>query len=480
MKKRIISALLLMPVILSAAACGTDTEKTGGDTTADTEILQNDYPAGIKKQNYDGTVNILMPDWGLFINYFDPGDDMTDIMNKALYNREIKVEDYLGVEITYEHVPTIQDVEPALAVTASTNDDLYQIVLNHCIWRNTSNITNGYLLDMNELDIDFTGEWFNRSGNDALSLYGKQYLCVSDYNLPDPNMILFNKDMAENLGIEDPYQLVRDGKWTIDKMAELASRATQDNGDTVWNVNDTYGFSCPDNWYTASFLFGADIPIIEKNEDGYLYMAFGDERTYTFMEKMDALINSKDTYTFDSRAYDGEAAFVDKGLPIESGRCLFTLYTFNKLYTIRDVEIGFGILPYPKLDEEQEQYISNDWAGLTCVPISLYEDSYTMVGDVIELLAYYSAEEVIPTYIDVTLGIKLSRDEESKEMINLIFNTCTFKPGMNYFGLNDMFFSVHKMLIATGQNNLASFIASNGPALETKINEFNEAVEYLD
>ncbi len=198
------------------------------------------------------------------------------------------------------------------------------------------------------------------------------------------------------------------------------------------------------------------------------------------MEKLDALINGPDTYTFDYRAYDGEARFVDLGLPIESGRCLFTLYTFNKLYTIRDVDVEFGILPYPKLDEDQEDYISNDWAGLMCVPMSLPEESYTMVGDVIELLAYHSAEEVIPTYIDKTLGIKLSRDDESKEMIELIFDTCTFRPGMNYFGMNGIFYSVDNMLIKTGQNNLASFIAANGPALETNISEFNEAVKDLD
>ena len=62
-------------------------------------------PAGIEKQDYDGSINILMPDWSLYLKCFDPGDDMTDVLNKALYNREIKVEEYLGVDITYEHIP---------------------------------------------------------------------------------------------------------------------------------------------------------------------------------------------------------------------------------------------------------------------------------------------------------------------------------------------------------------------------------------
>ncbi len=140
---------------------------------------------------------------------------------------------------------------------------------------------------------------------------------------------------------------------------------------------------------------------------------------------------------------------------------------------------------YPKLDESQEDYISNDWTGLQCVPMSLDEESYEMVGDVIELLAYHSAEDVIPTYIDITLGTKLSRDEESKEMINLVFDGCTFNAGMNYFGLKGtegakaMFYCVATMIHHDGENTLASFLAKHMPVAEVTIEEFNEAVKAL-
>ncbi len=483
MKKRIISSVILASMLLSLAACSKDVPDAK-DTTDTTVTVGDILPAGIEQKDYKGTVNILMPDWGLYQNYFDPGDDMTDIMNKALFNRELKVEEYLGVDITYDHIPTIYDIAPALSTAISTNDDLYQIVLTHCINGNSGFITSGYLADMNEMDIDFTDEWFNQSANEALSVYGKQYFCISDYNLPDPNVFLFNKSMIDELNLEDPYQLVRDGKWTIDKMCEMASVATADNGDTVWDVNDTYGFSCPGTWYTNSFIFSADIPFIEKNEDGDFYLAFDNERAYTLLEKMDALINGPDTYYFDDRGLNGDAAFVDKALPIESDRCLFTLYALNMLYKIRNVETDFGILPYPKLDEEQENYISNDWTGLMCVPMSLKLESYYMVGDVIELLAYHSEEEVIPTYIDTTLGTKLSRDDESKEMIDLVFDTCSFNAGMNYFGFDTtgpfyMFQIIHEMLYRNGSNTLSSWMATYGPPANSSITAFNNAVREL-
>ncbi len=484
MKKRIISTLLATSMLLSLAACGgKDTTDTKGpaDTTEGTKITEN---AGIAEQNYGKDINIAILEWGLYKKYFAPNDDMTDVMNKALYNRELAVEEYLGVNITYDYIGDWMALYPALQTAVSTNDDLYQIALNHCTRDNSKLITDGLIVDMNELDINFDGEWFNQKANDALSVAGKQFFCVSDYMLPDPNAIFFNKDLIEKNNLEDPYQLVRDGKWTIDKMTEMANAVTADNGDTVWDVNDTYGFSCPDNWYNVSFIYGAGVDIISKNEDDEFELVYGGERTYTMMEKLDALINSSNTWQFNHMALDKNPAYVNDAITIESGRCLFTMWTLNMLHTIRDVDINFGILPYPKLDEAQEEYISNDWTGLICVPMSLPEDSYTMVGDVIELLSYNSAEEVIPAYIDVTLGTKLSRDEESREMLEIIFDGCTFDPGLNFFGNvagpNIIIYSVDQMLIGTGENNLASFLATNVPAAETVIAEFNEAIKNLE
>ncbi len=485
MKKRIISAVLLASILLSFAACGKDDTPDTKNPSDTTFTQTDDLPAGIAKQDYKGSVNILMPDWGLYANYFDPGDDMTDIMNKALYNREMKVEEYLGVNITYEHVATINDVLPAITTAISTNDDLYQIALNHCLNNNASMIMDGQVIDMYELDIDFTGEWFNQKSNDGLEVDGKQFFCISDYMLPDPNVVLFNKKLIEDNHLDDPYQLVRDGKWTIDKMAEMASVVTSDNGDTVWDHQDTYGVSLPDSWHNISFMFAADVSFIERNDEGEFELVFDNNRTYTIMEKLDNLINSKDTFVFPNAAINGDSVARENAVLIDSGRCLFTLIALNQLHTVRNVETDFGILPYPKLDEIQEDYISNDWSGLMCVPMSLSEDSYEMVGDVIELLAYYSAEDVVPTYIDITLGTKLARDPDSKEMIELVFDTVQFYPGMNYFGsMSDatkrLFYCVPFMLINGGQNNFASYFATYKDGAETVIAEFNEAVSDLD
>ncbi len=470
-------------MVLSLAACGGDGKAPKDTSAKDTTLPMSDsLPAGIEKKDYKGTVNILMPDWSLYTKCFDPGDDMTDILNKSLYNRENKVEAYLGVDITYEHVPTINDYIDPVVAAITTNDDLYQILLTHCALGNQGLITNGYLTDMNNLDIDFTGEWFNQKSNNALEVDGKQFYCISDYMIPDPNVMVFNTGMIENLHLENPYDLVRSGEWTLDKLTEMASSATSDNGDSIWDHNDTYGFATPDDWFLTSFISAADVKVVNKNESGEYELVFGDDKTYTFMDKLHTLINGPDTYVFDYRGIqEPNSTYVEKAITIQSGRTLFTLQSFSNFWNIRDIDTAFGILPFPKLDEEQEEYYSLDWSGLMCVPASVSDSSYEMVGDTIELLSYYSAEEVVPAYIENTLGMKFARDDNWQEMLEIIFDSILFDPSISYFyfteGVKQLMFSPVHMLVKTGENSLASWIATHGPAAETSIANFNDAVK---
>ncbi len=481
MKKRIISAILLASLLLSSAACTSD--GSGTKDTTDTEAPPPVLPAGIEAQDYDGTVNILMPDWSLYTKCFDPGDDTSNVLNKALFNREIKVENYLGVDITYEHISSIGDYYDMVVAAASTNDDLYQILLSHCIQDNIDMTTGGYLVNMNNMDIDFDTEWFDQSSNEALEVDGKQFFCVNDYMIPDPNVILFNNELIEKNSMESPYDLVREGKWTLDKMIEMSSVVTADNGDGMWDHNDAYGFASGGTWALISFIHGADVRYIEKNADDEYELIFDNEKTYSLMDKLHTLFNGPDAYIFSGAVFDGKA--VDDEIPLESGRTLFQIQCFKNFWSIRGVEVDFGILPFPKFDEAQEDYYSLNWSGLMCVPISLDEDSYEMVGDVIELLAYHSEEEVIPAYIEDTLGTKFARDDTWNEMLDYIFDGMVFDPYLCYFGGNEsdnynIFYTPWLMLVERGNNTFASWMATYSPSAERFIADFNEAVKDIE
>lgn len=473
MKKRIIYVFLLTVVVVSSiVACGeTSTDgKSKDDATKHNDLL----PAGIEQKDYDSDFVVLAPEWGLYPNYFFSDEAGTDVMTKALYDRELTIEEHLGVRIKPRWVSTIGEIPVVIRENNMSGDDLYQLALTHCISGTSAMITENLLYDMNDLTaINFEADYYNHISNENLSVNGHQYYAISDFMIPDPNAVLFNKDMLEELQLEAPYELVHHGEWTIDKMLEMMSAATLDEGDGKWDINDTYGFGAPDDWYLATFLYSSGLKLVDKNEAGEFELVFGkDERAYTMVDKLASLFNGPSTYV-----YNYMDTNVDNLLTIDKGRTLFGLETINKLNTLRDTDVEYGILPYPMLDEDQESYYSLDWSGLMCVPKTAQNSD--MVGEVIELLAYYSDEEVLPTYYDLMLGEKLSRDPESKEMLDIIFDNIVFDAGMNYFGFSS---NMNKLLftgarIASGVwPGLSSHLATYGPAAEFEILDFNEQI----
>ena len=482
MKKRIISALLLVAMLTSLVACGGDgdKDKTDGDKNKGEEA-----PAGIEAADYNLDFNIYAPDFGMYQRYFFADDPGTDAMTAAIYEREVNVEDHLCVDICYTITGDIFGVRTKIQELVMTGDDTYHLFLTHCIAGLSAMITENLLYDFRNFeDINLEAEYWNQQAQEALDVNGHLYYGVSDYMLSDPNCVLFNKDMIEELNLEDQYQLVRDGEWTVDKMAELMSAATKDNGDGRWTSQDTYGLTTADDWFCNSFIFSSEVDLVNKNADGEFEFAFDNERTYTMVEKLSALLDGNDTWVY---PYGGgnsaeENLANDEYVDISKGRSLFNVYNIAYLYVLRDVDVDFGVLPYPKLDATQDGYYTNDWSGLMCVPKTVQNTD--MVGKVIELLSYYSGDTVRYAYYDIMLGEKLTRDPDSKEMLDIIFDGVSYNAGVNYFGFDSnmkkFFYLGASVIWGGGSYRLGSHIASYKPGCEAAIEQFNADVAAID
>ena len=404
-------------------------------------------------------------------------------MDVALFNRELKVEEYLGLDVKFEMVDNAGDnsiaaIYPSLQQMAMTGDNLYQIALTHCIKNTAVMITDGLLLDLNTVEtIDFDNDWWNHTSNDNLEVYGHQFYAISDFIIPDPNAVLFNKGMIESLGLEDPYQLVRDGKWTVDKMMKMMSVATADDGNGEWNEYDTYGFATPDDWFLSALTYSMGEQLATKDEEGNLMFALDNPRAYTVFEKMEQLLLNPDTYIYGYHLIDVNGENPSEVVDISTNRCLFNLTSLNMLNTFRNTNVDFGIIPYPKLDEAQEDYISIDWTGLMCAP--LVAKDHNMIGEVMELFAYYSSEEVLPAYYDIVLGEKLSRDNESREMLGIIFDGVIFDAGMSYFALDGNMYTIWRTPTIIAQGKMAGYASHLGKyagGASYQIEKFNDAV----
>lgn len=87
---------------------------------------------------------------------------------------------------------------------------------------------------------------------------------------------------------------------------------------------------------------------------------------------------------------------------------------------MRGVETDFGIIPYPKYDENQSEYHSRARYYFPSVVPATCQDT-DFVGYMLETLNYESYKTVIPAYYETALKTKYSRDAESSGKLDLIF-----------------------------------------------------------
>ncbi|MCL2815845.1 MAG: hypothetical protein FWD23_14715, partial [Oscillospiraceae bacterium] len=121
------------------------------------------------------------------------------------------------------------------------------------------------------------------------------------------------------------------------------------------------------------------------------------------------------------------------------------LYTgMNRVTLLREAECNFGILPNPKYDETQSEYYNavHAWCT-TSVSIPVTSDP-ERTGIILEALTAESYYTLRPAYYDVSLKTKLMRDDESGEMLDLIFGSRCYDLGhvYNWGGIFDMFGSI--------------------------------------
>lgn len=101
---------------------------------------------------------------------------------------------------------------------------------------------------------------------------------------------------------------------------------------------------------------------------------------------------------------------------------------------MRSTSFDFGLVPFYKWDESQEEYYTtmHDGVSMFCVPITSQNDE--AVGATMEALGVEGYYSVLPAYYDVTLQGKYTRDENSNKMLEIIRSSviCTFDMVYNY------------------------------------------------
>lgn len=277
---------------------------------------------------------------------------------------------------------------------------------------------------LNWLDVpyvDVSQPWHNSLANDDATINGYLYAICSDASITTLTLTyatFVNSDLIQDYGYQatDLYSMVREGKWTIDKLYSMAEEMYIDkNGNGKSDEDDQYGFGfyiCnpADIWYTA---FGGKVT--GKDEEGHLTVTFMSDKTVEIVTKMLHLKNDNKGFEETKSPYIEEQFLVNRKLVMAPMR-FYAAYT-----TLRNMDDTYSIIPLPKWDEEQSTYytIADDKFSVFGISTAAYGD-IEYIGTIFEALCAESYKTVFPAYYDTALKGKYSSDAESAEMVELI------------------------------------------------------------
>lgn len=152
----------------------------------------------------------------------------------------------------------------------------------------------GLLLDLSQF-IDASSSCFNKTGTEFLMQDDGSYYTGSVGNTLHSStcFVVFNKDLFESQGIDVDalYQDALDGKWTFDRLMEVAQQATVmgDGG-----VPEVYGMglrNVESTWQCVAVAYDTDGAI--RNDDGTYSSGFGTEKMNNALETMQKMYTSE-------------------------------------------------------------------------------------------------------------------------------------------------------------------------------------------
>ena len=481
--KRILSALLaglLLISSLTACATGKNPDDTGNNTQgSQVEETEDDNFPDIEKQDYNGETFHMIgwaghSDW-IYSKEYQYGGQDANVLTNTVYEMNVLVEEYLGVEISFEAAPIVTGNEVYNTVYPSimAGDDTYQLCTLEPYYDNISFITNNYALDFHELDaINLDQPYWNREVMDTLAIEDRAYLGVGDICKYRLAILYCNKDLMEEAGLPIPYDLVREGKWTLDQLISLTSGLYSDNGDGKRNEMDIYGLANHWDINATTLMQASNIYIAAKNEDGVFNLTLYSEKLVNFYNKLYDWCKSESVHVWNYHSPDFTVDFADN-------HSYFTIADLGVQYLNADIRAG--ILPLPKYDVAQKNYAHQNWGNNILIPNTVRNRD--MVGQVVELMAYYCSTIVTDKYYDEVLQLRVSEAPDDRDMVELIYDTVVFDPGIAYGDgcpqLLNLIYTLHRGILEN-QSNISSYYKTNEKAAGRWLRALNEKVQHFD
>ena len=432
----LLAAVMLLPLFASCSEkpktpSGTETAapaSPAADIQPETEEKGLSFVDSVPEMDFNGeTFDILQYSKN---NWFYVEDQNGEQLNDIVYERNRTLEERFNITIEEPTTAAPSALIDMAALLVAAGDDQYEIVSQSIVWGGNT-LSRDILRNVLALPyIDLDNPWYTQGLEDTI-VADKLLFLTGDYTLSytaGTVVVYFNKakwiDYLHNT--EDLYQIVRDGKWTLDRLMGYCVDMYNDvNGNGKRDEDDFYGFASD---YVASvnaFIYGSDLRRIEIVGDDYVIEPhILDEKMIDMYTKLRYLMT--DSVGAPSFILYRDNNDTNNSVFFYTGNALFTSLSVNKMTSpeMVDMKDDFGVLPVPKWDEDQQQYYTNiDIDTSDVIGVLKTVQNTEMVGAVIEAMSAMSYTYVMPLYCQSVLELRAARDPESSEMLRMVMDT---------------------------------------------------------
>ncbi len=474
--KKIIALILALLTLLSLVAC-TGTTGGGNQQSESENVGDNDIFEGLPEVNYGGKDFVIHG--RTYTEYeFKEQEDLANNVNKALYERNQRVNRQFGINITTVIEPytwdSRSDYVTRLRNNQTANVSEFDLVAGY-IAVVSQLVGEGTFLNWNDqLYIDTSKEWWAAQFNEEMTVNGRSYMITGDAALSlwkNMSCVYFNKKIASDFNLEyDMYQLVENKEWDLEKLIEISKLVYSDSQLTgtqgVKDAGDTFGLLLGRSTAIDNMMMAFNLPITKKDGNGVPQMSL---RTPKFVNAASDVVSFANdpvnNVFFIAQEYQGgDSESIKQRFMNSEG--LFFMGLLGDSEQIRPSNIGdnVGILPYPKYNENQEDYMSTSRDEFSCFFLPSNAADPEMSALVLEALAITSQKYVVPEYYNVALQSKLTTDVESSAMIDLIREKLTFNFGF-----------IYGTSIEHIQGFLAGCVQNNNAAVDSKYQQNEKA-----
>lgn len=452
LKRILCLTLALLMLLTSLIACANSEEEDTGhgelsisedgpvETDQYGQEVYSDPTAGL---SFGGKqVNFLVRSGSQYLREWYT-DNPTSNVDQQIYSRNVTVEDALDVKLNYivqAEGADNKDFYTKVTNAGASGQGEIDVVSGFAAYATNQNAMPYYVnwFDSEKLPyLNLDRKYWNQNYQRDAAAFGKLYVNVGDMNLSlyDRCMVVFFNKTKVAQYIKDSsgnpinlYELVQNGQWYYETFYNMIKDVYEDTGDVQEQRDnkDFYGVTgIKGSEASDAFLYSLGGMLSTTASDGSHSLV-----TDTKLQKLGDIYEAMTEFWYSN----GAIMPTDSGTNYDvftGGHALFTVDVvwhyetgLTKLHAMSD---GYGIIPMPKFDEDQESYITGvqDAYNVLSIMHCGQNQDLAMISAVLEKMAYESYNTVRPYYVENILKLR-NMDYDSSNCFNYVIDNIRF------------------------------------------------------